>query len=110
MPTRRGAEDTGSSGSLQVSGFMYEQASRRLGDAYRPYVIWGAPDFSGPLEFQTWRGGRHALRFGAQQCGPVMGLYLKPAPRRLRPRRDVRRDLRHLRGSSRKEKVRGNVR
>ena len=37
---------------------MYEQATRRMGDAYRPYVIWGAPDFSGPLEFQTWRGGR----------------------------------------------------
>lgn len=37
---------------------MYEQASRRIGDAYRPYVVWGAPDFSGPLEFQTWRGGR----------------------------------------------------
>ena len=37
---------------------MYEQATRRIGDAYRPYVVWGAPDFSGRLEFQTWRSGR----------------------------------------------------
>ena len=37
---------------------MYEQASRRIGDAYRPYVVWGAPDFSGSLEYQTWLGGR----------------------------------------------------
>ena len=41
---------------------MYEQASRRIGDAYRPYVVWGAPDFSGPLEFQTWLGGRTTRR------------------------------------------------
>ena len=37
---------------------MYEQASRRIGDAYQPYVVWGAPDFSGSLMFQSWRDGQ----------------------------------------------------
>ena len=37
---------------------VFERATRRMGSAFQPVVIWGENDFIGPLRWQRWVSGR----------------------------------------------------